>query len=53
MDPKDLESRITSKTKAVIAVHAWYVARLKEAKKISDKNNLFLIEDTAGVVVVI
>ena len=48
MDPKDLESRITSKTKAVIAVHMLGTpARLKEIKKICDKNNLFLIEDTA------
>ena len=34
MDPKDLESRITSKTKAVIAVHMLGIpARLKEIKK--------------------
>ena len=48
MDPKDLENRITSKTKAVIVVHMLGTpARLQEIKKICLENNLFLIEDTA------
>ena len=48
MSPKDLERRITSRTKAVIAVHMLGTpARMKEIKEICDKNNLFLIEDTA------
>ena len=48
MCPVDLEQRITSRTKAVIAVHMLGVpARLREIKEICRKHNLFLIEDTA------
>ena len=48
LDPLDLENHITPKTKAVIAVHMLGVpSRLDEIKKICNKYNLFLIEDTA------
>jgi 8-amino-3,8-dideoxy-alpha-D-manno-octulosonate transaminase len=48
MDPKDLEKKITNKTKAIIVVHMLGTpARLKEIKKIADKHSIPLIEDTA------
>jgi len=48
MDPADLESKITDKTRAIIVVHMLGVpARLKEIKEIADKNGIPLIEDTA------
>ncbi len=48
MDPVDLEKKITEKTKAIIVVHMLGVpARLNKIKKIADKYDLSLIEDTA------
>lgn len=48
IDPADLESRITPKTKAVIAVHMLGTpARLTEIKQICNRYNLLLIEDAA------
>lgn len=48
MDPKDLIKKISTKTKAVIAVHMLGVpARLKEIKDICDSYKIALIEDTA------
>ena len=48
MDPESLKSLITSKTKAVIAVHMLGTpARLFEIDDICRKNNLTLIEDAA------
>ena len=48
LDPDDIENKITTKTKAIIAVHMLGVpSRLKEIKAIAKKHNLFLIEDTA------
>jgi dTDP-4-amino-4,6-dideoxygalactose transaminase len=48
MDPKQLEKRITSKTKAVIAVHLFgQAADIDSIKAICDKHELFLIEDCA------
>ena len=48
MDPKDLEKKITKKTKAIIVVHMLGTpARLSEIKKIARKHKIFLIEDTA------
>jgi 8-amino-3,8-dideoxy-alpha-D-manno-octulosonate transaminase len=48
MDPMDLESRITPKTKAVIVVHMLGTpARLKEIKAICDAKGIALIEDAA------
>jgi len=48
LDPYDLERRITSRTKAVIAVHMLGVpARLKEIQSICERHGLKLIEDAA------
>jgi 8-amino-3,8-dideoxy-alpha-D-manno-octulosonate transaminase len=48
MDPVNLEQKITEKTRAIIVVHMLGVpARLKEIKKIAEKYDILLIEDTA------
>ncbi|QWD46245.1 DegT/DnrJ/EryC1/StrS family aminotransferase [Polynucleobacter paneuropaeus] len=48
MDPDDLISKITSKTKAVIVVHMLGVpAKLEQISKICSNRNIVLIEDTA------
>lgn len=48
LDPHDLERRITSRTRAVIAVHMLGTpARLPAIQAICKKHNLVLIEDTA------
>jgi len=48
IDPDKIESAITSKTKAVIAVHLYgQPAQLDKIKAITDKHNLHLIEDSA------
>ncbi len=48
LDPELLESRITEKTKAVIVVHMLGVpCQIDKIRKICEKYNLFLIEDTA------
>ena len=48
LDPKDLEKKITNKTKAVILVHMLGApGKISEIKKICKKNKIYLIEDTA------
>jgi len=48
LDPADVERKITSKTKAIIAVHlAGNPRRLGELKTIADQHKLILIEDCA------
>jgi dTDP-4-amino-4,6-dideoxygalactose transaminase len=48
IDPESVRQNITSKTKAIIAVHyAGYPARLAELRAIADKHGLALIEDCA------
>ena len=48
LDPSDLESRITKRTRAVIAVHMLGTpARLKEIQAVCLKHDVVLIEDTA------
>jgi perosamine synthetase len=48
LDPADVESKITPKTKAIIAVHlAGNPCRMEELKAIADKHKLVLIEDCA------
>lgn len=48
MDPVDLESKITSRTKAIIPVHmAGVMARMNEIQKVADKYKIPLIEDSA------
>jgi perosamine synthetase len=46
MDPADLESKITNKTKVIIVVHMYGgVCELNRIKTIADKYNLKIIED--------
>jgi dTDP-4-amino-4,6-dideoxygalactose transaminase len=48
MDPADIESRITPKTKAVIIVHyAGYACDMERITALCKKHNLFLVEDCA------
>ena len=48
LDPIDLEKRITPRSKAVIVVHMLgTLVNLPEIKRICQKHDLFLIEDTA------
>ena len=48
LDPRDLEQRITGRTRAVIAVHMLSTpARLPEIQAICRRNEIPLIEDTA------
>jgi perosamine synthetase len=48
LDPTDVERKITSKTKAIIAVHyGGCPCKIRELKKIAEKHNLILIEDAA------
>lgn len=48
IDPEQVKKKITSKTKAVIAVHLYgQAAPVIELKKICDQHNVFLIEDCA------
>jgi len=46
LDPKDIEKKITSKTKAIIVVHmAGFPAKMDEIMAIAKKHNLKIIED--------
>jgi len=48
LDPADIESKITERTKAIIVVHLYgVVADLDPIMKIAKKHNLFVIEDCA------
>ncbi|MBX2967748.1 MAG: DegT/DnrJ/EryC1/StrS family aminotransferase [Cyclobacteriaceae bacterium] len=48
IDPEQVKRKITSRTKAVIAVHLYgQAAAVLELKKICDQHKLFLIEDCA------
>ncbi len=48
LDPEDVKTRITPRTKAIMAVHMMgNPARLDELKAIADVHGLFLIEDAA------
>ncbi len=48
IDPKKIEDSVTSKTKAIMVVHAFgHPCNMKEIKKISKKYGLYLIEDAA------
>ena len=48
IDHKKIEKAITKKTKAIIAVHfCGRLCEMDKIKKISDKNNLLLIEDAS------
>jgi dTDP-4-amino-4,6-dideoxygalactose transaminase len=46
LDPRDVESKVTSRTKAILAVHMLgNPARLEELKAIADRRELLLVED--------
>jgi dTDP-4-amino-4,6-dideoxygalactose transaminase len=48
LDPADVKNKITSRTKAIMAVHMMgNPARLDELKAIADEHDLYLIEDCA------
>ena len=48
MDPADVKKKITSSTKAIMAVHIYgHPCEMNELKKIAKENNIFLIEDCA------
>jgi len=48
LDPKDVERKITKKTKAIMPIHYGGCAcKIRELKKIAKKHNLLLIEDAA------
>jgi len=48
LDPKDVERKITSKTKAILPVHLYgYPANMTEIMKIAKKHNLKVVEDCA------
>ena len=48
MDPDDVKNKITSKTKAVMAVHLYGdICEMDELVTLCKENNIFLIEDTA------
>ena len=48
LDPKNIESKITSKTKAIIVVHLYgQASNMSAIKSIADKYKLLLIEDCA------
>ena len=48
MDPKEIEKKITKKTKAIMAVHLYgQVCDMTEIMKIAKKYNIFVLEDCA------
>ena len=48
IDPISAESKITSKTKAIVAVdYAGHPADMQELRSLADKHNIFLIEDAS------
>ena len=48
MDPEKVNNKITSKTKAIIAVHLYgHPANIQELRNLCTRNSLFLIEDAA------
>ncbi len=48
LNPKEIEQKITSKTKAIIGVHLYgYISDWTEIQTIAHKHNLLLIEDAA------
>lgn len=51
IDYKEIEKKINDKTKLLIPVHfAGQPAKMKEIKKIADKNELYIIEDAAHAI---
>jgi len=51
IDPKDIEAKITSKTKAILVVHLYgHAANMDAITNIAKKHNLFVIEDCAEAI---
>lgn len=51
IDPYQIEKAITSKTKAIVPVHLFgQCADMETIMQIADKNNLYVIEDTAQAI---
>lgn len=51
LDPADLESRITPKTKAIMAVHLYgHPCEMDEIVSVCKRHNLYLIEDCAEAI---
>jgi perosamine synthetase len=51
MDPEDVERKITSRTRAVMAVHLYgHSCNMEALKKICNQQRLFLIEDCAEAI---
>jgi len=48
LDPKQVEAKITERTKGIIAVHLYgHPAKMPELREIAARHNLFLLEDAA------
>lgn len=48
LDPKQVEAKITERTKGIIAVHLYgHPAKMVELREIANRYNLFLLEDAA------
>jgi perosamine synthetase len=48
VDPEQVESKITSRTKAVIVAHyGGCISKIKEIKRVAERHNLLVIEDAA------
>lgn len=48
LDPRQVEAKITSRTKGIIAVHLYgHPAKMRELREIADRHNIFLLEDAA------
>lgn len=46
IDYRQIENKITKKTKAIIVTHMWgYPCKMDEIRKIADKYNIYLLED--------
>ena len=51
MDPEDVKKKVTSKTKAIMAVHLYgHPCNMDELGKITKTNHLYLIEDCAEAI---
>lgn len=51
IDPLKIRKKISSRTKAIMAVHIYgHPCDMKEIKKIAEENNLFIIEDCAEAI---
>jgi len=51
IDPKDIERKITKKTKAILVQHTFGIpSQMDEIVEIAKKNNLFVIEDCAHII---